>query len=191
MRLARITAILRRRVRRVAGAVTRLRARDIPTLLRIAWLVARYQRLHGSRPLPELARSFDAQSRMGAAESSEVGRITYLIDLVMKTVYRDRYCMKRSLLHLYFLGKRRLPVTLHFGIRRTGEVMAGHAWVEVGGRPYAERYDPRTRFVETYRYPLPEARHAASTLDTWHANSAHSSGADTSPAARPGTNETP
>ncbi|HEX7071952.1 MAG TPA: lasso peptide biosynthesis B2 protein [Rhodothermales bacterium] len=141
-----------RRLARVAQAAGRMRRIDLRRFGEMTRLIGLYQRLHDKRPLPELVSAFDSEPRSDELPS-DLKRITRQIDLLMRLVYRDRYCMKRSLLHFHYMRRMGLPVTLQFGVTRTGDGLTGHAWVELAGEPYAERFDPRERFARTWSYP--------------------------------------
>ena len=97
--------------------------------------------------------AFDGRGVRGTIPS-DWRRFTRLVDLLMQLVYRDRFCMKRSLLHFYFMRKADMNVSIHFGVRKPDEQgLAGHAWVEIDGRPYCEKANPKKIFVETFVYP--------------------------------------
>lgn len=60
---------------------------------------------------------------------------------------RSRCCLAQALALQRLLARRGIPVDVRIGVRREGRAIAGHAWVELAGRPLAERRDPRQRFV--------------------------------------------
>lgn len=124
-------------------------------------LLTVYQRMQASRPLPELVAAFDTPDR-SSEEQLDAARITRQIDLLMRLVYRDRFCMKRSLLHFHYLRRMGANVVLQFGVTKTDDGLTGHAWVEVDGEPYEERFDPRARFTRTYSYPAVDLADQAS-----------------------------
>jgi hypothetical protein len=51
------------------------------------------------------------------------------------------------------LRRAGLPVDLVFGLGAPAGVADGHCWLELHGRPYLEREDPRSVFPEMYRLP--------------------------------------
>ena len=59
-------------------------------------------------------------------------------------------CLERSLLAYRLLSETGVEVSLVMGMRRDGATVAGHAWVELNRRPFADataaRYDPIVRF---------------------------------------------
>jgi hypothetical protein len=47
-------------------------------------------------------------------------------------------CLRRSLLRYHFLRRAGLPLVIHFGARRLGDDIGGHAWLTLDGQPYHE-----------------------------------------------------
>jgi hypothetical protein len=64
-------------------------------------------------------------------------------------------CLRRSLLRYYFLRRAGLPLVIHFGARRLGDDIAGHAWLTLDGLPYYER--PEHIQVHTHMWSYPSA----------------------------------
>lgn len=64
-------------------------------------------------------------------------------------------CLRRSLLRYYFLRRAGLPVVIHFGARRLGDDIAGHAWLTLAGQPYHEQ--PEHILVHTRMWSYPSA----------------------------------
>ena len=62
-------------------------------------------------------------------------------------------CLRRSLLRYYFLRRAGLPLVIHFGDRRLGEDIAGHAWLTLDGQPYHEK--PEHIWVHTLMWSYP------------------------------------
>ncbi len=62
-------------------------------------------------------------------------------------------CLRRSLLRYYFLRRAGLPLVIHFGARRLGEDIAGHAWLTLDGEPYHEK--PEHTRVHTLMWSYP------------------------------------
>ncbi len=122
----------------------------------MAYLLARYTRNVSSRSLPDLVALFDAPDAPAASAadpSRDVRRLVRLVDIVMRLTYRDRYCMKRSLLLFRYLRTWGYAVRIHFGVQKLGERLDGHAWVSYQTIPIAEAGDPRRVFKEMYSYP--------------------------------------
>jgi hypothetical protein len=72
-------------------------------------------------------------------------------------------CLRQALALYYVLTRMGYPVTIHFGVAKTGEALDGHSWVTIQGQPVAERLQPE-RWQTVYSYPSaavcssPEAR---------------------------------
>ncbi len=64
-------------------------------------------------------------------------------------------CLRRSLLRYYFLRRAGLPVVIHFGARRLGDDIAGHAWLTLDGQPYYEK--PENTQSHTLMWSFPHA----------------------------------
>lgn len=64
-------------------------------------------------------------------------------------------CLRKSLLRYYFLRRAGLPVTIHFGARRLGERLGGHAWLTLDGQPYYETPEHYLNYVLMFSYPQP------------------------------------
>jgi hypothetical protein len=64
-------------------------------------------------------------------------------------------CLRRSLLRYYFLRRAGLPLVIHFGARRLGDDVRGHAWLTLDGQPYYEK--PEHTQVHTLMWSYPSA----------------------------------
>jgi hypothetical protein len=62
-------------------------------------------------------------------------------------------CLRRSLLRYYFLRRAGLPLVIHFGARRLGDDIAGHAWLTLDGLPYYERPEHIQVHMLMWSYP--------------------------------------
>lgn len=62
-------------------------------------------------------------------------------------------CLRRSLLRFYFLRRAGVPVTIHFGARRIGDAVGGHAWLTLDGQPYHEQPENYQRYVLMFSFP--------------------------------------
>ena len=51
-------------------------------------------------------------------------------------------CLRQALALYYFLSRLGYQVTIHVGVYKAGEVLRGHSWVTVDGKPVAERLPP-------------------------------------------------
>ncbi len=65
---------------------------------------------------------------------------------------RSSTCLYRSLSRFAVLSRHGYDPTFLMGLPRTNDGTAGHAWVEIGGVPFAEAEDV-ARFKVTFRYP--------------------------------------
>lgn len=62
-------------------------------------------------------------------------------------------CLRRSLLRYYFLRRAGLPLVIHFGARRLGDDIAGHAWLTLDGQPYHENPEHTQGHTLMWSYP--------------------------------------
>ena len=110
-------------------------------------------------PLPRLAPLVARPARRRAVAPGEVARLERMMGLaptIAGPLVR-RGCLPRGLTLFWFLRRRGLDVELRFGIDPGGGA-DGHCWLTLGGEPFLEKVDPRPRFTETYRLPLPAPR---------------------------------
>lgn len=147
----------RRSFRRYASALVRVRWEELLLLSEMVFLLAKLLALQSKRPLPDLVAGFDSPSMPHDRLRVQVSRLVRIVDLLMRAVFHDRYCMKRSLLLFHFLRRWAYDARLIFGVQKQGDEITGHAWVEISGRPLAEGANPRTFYVQTYSYPPPTA----------------------------------
>lgn len=62
-------------------------------------------------------------------------------------------CLRRSLLRYHFLRRAGLPLVVHFGARRLGDTLGGHAWLTLDGLPYHEQPEHYLRYTVMWRFP--------------------------------------
>ena len=67
-------------------------------------------------------------------------------------------CLRRSLLRYHYLRRNGLPVVIHFGARRLGDDIAGHAWLTLYGQPYHEKPEHVLLHSLMWSYPDTEDR---------------------------------
>jgi hypothetical protein len=67
-------------------------------------------------------------------------------------------CLRRSLLRYYYLRRAGLPLVIHFGARRLGDDIAGHAWLTLDGQPYHERPEHTQAHTLMWSYPSATGR---------------------------------
>lgn len=94
-----------------------------------------------TRPLPVLAASMwirrqDSNAPAGV-EIRRVARIAHRVTRFRPLPHRDN-CLERSLLAYRYLSRAGADPRLVVGVRKDGEAVAGHVWVEVDGEPVAE-----------------------------------------------------
>lgn len=130
----------------------------------MAWVLGLAAVLRHRTALPRLIRLLEASPRQGGKVSDEEeARLVRLVQGVLRRTYRRDFCLVQSLMLYHFLSGWGRDVRLLCGVRRTGEGLAGHAWLEVDGKPYRESGDParayRVTFAAspTHRYPYVSA----------------------------------
>jgi transglutaminase superfamily protein len=79
--------------------------------------------------------------------AAEVERLAALAAAACRAVY-PAACLPRALALQRLLAGRGAPAELKIGVRRDGEELAAHAWVEVDGRPVGEPAGVEERFAE-------------------------------------------
>jgi hypothetical protein len=64
------------------------------------------------------------------------------------------HCVRRSLLLYYAATRCGYPAQIVFGVRREGDGLTGHAWLELDHQPFLEQpADPHRAYVEMQRWP--------------------------------------
>ena len=130
----------------------RLRPADVPRLARIGAGLLAYRVLARRVSVPRLMRSFDGPAGR-ATGPADAERLVWLVDRTLGRLgWRDA-CLPRSL--VLFRGLRRAghAPRVCVGVARARGVLRGHAWLELGGRPFAEACDPYADFRVLYAYP--------------------------------------
>lgn len=148
---------------------------DLRWLPRIVGVLVVYEARGRRLPLPRLARLLDGSERPmrrthGAAEVERLIRLTQ--GLLLK-LYRRDFCYPRALVLFHVLSRWGHPVRLCLGIQRAGARLAGHAWVELDGRPLAEADDPASHYRTTFTYPSTPTRSPHGSDPETRARSAH------------------
>lgn len=68
------------------------------------------------------------------------------------------HCVRRSLTLYYAATRAGYPVTIALGVRREGESVIGHAWLELDGAPFLEKGNaPDKHYTVMRRLPLSRA----------------------------------
>lgn len=64
------------------------------------------------------------------------------------------HCVRRSLLLFYAATRCGYPAQIVLGVRREGEGLTGHAWLELDHQPFLEQLaDPHRTYIEMQRWP--------------------------------------
>jgi hypothetical protein len=111
-------------------------------------------------PLPRAAELLTRPPRRTATSAAEIERLDRLFALapqVARPLVRPG-CLTRGVTLYWFLRRAGLDVELRFGLDPGRDVETdGHCWLSLDGEPFLEKRDPRPRFAELYRLPLPVA----------------------------------
>ena len=130
-------------------------------LVRMAGWVTLLSLLVRVMPLPRVLSLLQPRRRTPAnSNPAEVqARLARLLDLLLKTDFLcfTPTCWKRApVLHRY-LALHGIETRILFGVRRDGDnLLAGHAWLEAGGRPLLEVEAPD--YTVTFAFPNAEVR---------------------------------
>ncbi len=129
-----------------------LRWSDLPSAVRILFLLAKLVLLQKRVSVPRLVASFDPAPRPGASEGIDMSRVTWLTRGLLRRLFSGRYCMKRSLVLFYHLRRAGRDAKIYFGVAKEDGKLEGHAWVTVDGHAYAEEGSV-DQYTITYSYP--------------------------------------
>jgi hypothetical protein len=97
--------------------------------------------------------------RSGVVSPERLARLVALASVVAHPIVRTG-CLTRGMTLFWFLRRNGVDVELRFGIDPSASTAAdadGHCWLTRDGEPYLEKVDPRTRYSEVFRLPLPAA----------------------------------
>jgi hypothetical protein len=116
-------------------------------------------------PLPRVAALLTRPPRRGRAHRAppppaEIERLDRLVALAPRVAHPlvRSGCLPRGITLFWFLRRTGLDVELRFGVDPdAGRTVDGHCWLALEGEPFLEKRDPRSRFAELYRLPLPVA----------------------------------
>ena len=111
-------------------------------------------------PLPRVARLLSRRRPArppSAADIERFDRVVGLAPRIARPLVRPG-CLTRGVTLFWFLRRAGLDVELRFGLDpREDNGSGGHCWLALEGEPFLEQRDPRPRFAELYRLPLPAA----------------------------------
>lgn len=143
------------RLRAISRKVFTLRWRELRLLTSSAGLLIALPVLQLVLTLPALVSFFGVKTMPTRLPPIEPERLLFLIrGLLQQHIGMIRpNCMKQSLVLFHFLRQWGHPVALYFGVAKQGGTLAGHCWVELAGRPFGEKDDPRRAFTVTYVFP--------------------------------------
>ncbi len=128
-----------------------------------AWLAARVAMLalvlplHLRRtPAVRVAARLTLRHSGGVPRPQSLAAATWLADRLADRLpwQYGGHCVRRSLL-LYFAATRcGYPAEIVFGVRREGDGLTGHAWLELDRQPFLERLaEPHRAYLEMLRWP--------------------------------------
>lgn len=130
--------------------MTPLHASDLRLLPRIVGALA-FVSVTARRVPPErLVRLVEREPR--AERRGDVERVLRLTQAVLRRTHGDACCYPRSLVLFHVLSGWACPVVLHFGVRKIGGGVEGHAWLELSGSPLGEPRDPRSLYHSIQSY---------------------------------------
>jgi len=124
-----------------------------------AWRIERsLPRWFTNEPLPQLMRHLDEESHV-PSPLLDRDSLTRLADAAVGLDYASPLgiCLRRSLVRYVLLRRAGVGVGVHFGARKEATAgrsrIAGHAWLTLDGRPYAEQPENYQGFAVIYSYP--------------------------------------
>jgi Transglutaminase-like superfamily len=127
-----------------------------------AWRIERsLPRWFAAEPLPQLMQHLDEESRVPGPVLDR-DSLTRLADAAVGLDYASPLgtCLRRSLVRYVLLRRAGVGAVVHFGARKEAgggrSRIAGHAWLTLDGRPYAEQPENYQGFAVVYSYPAVE-----------------------------------
>ncbi len=147
--------------------------RDLWLFLQILLTLMLLPRKIGKLSLPDLLSRIDPGAVQGPRDRLRLEKTVRFIESLLKYSFFRRYgyCLLRSLILFKFLRRQGWPVTIHFGVRKTGDEagtvpdkrvratpaaqigITGHSWLMLNGKPFLEAESGEGAFTETYSYP--------------------------------------
>lgn len=141
----------------LVSTATRLllsRPRRAFLILRMAWWVAILSAVVKFVSLPRALRLVSNSSGPSAARPAGQQELVSAIDalLSLNVLFLKPLCWKRAAILHRYLGLSGVATTIKFGLRQgSAAPLAGHAWLEVDGRPVFETEKPE--YAVTYAFP--------------------------------------
>jgi len=137
-----------------------------------AWRIERaLPRWLATEPLPQLMAHLDKEAHPTCLLSDRT-MLTRLADAAVGLDYTSPLgiCLRRSLVRYVLLRRAGTGVVVHFGARKGAgsgrNRIAGHAWLTLDGRPYAEERENYLGFAVIYSYPTEGNTIAPETAET-------------------------
>jgi hypothetical protein len=81
-------------------------------------------------PLSRLLRWLEGGTRRTAAAPVDRDRLRRVVAVVYRLLPVPATCLRQSLVLVAMLGRRGEPAALRIGVRKTGDRLAAHAWVD-------------------------------------------------------------
>jgi hypothetical protein len=109
-------------------------------------------------PLPRVAALLTRAPAPSQASPATIERLERLVALAPRVAHPfvRPGCLTRGVTLFWFLRRAGLDVELRFGLDAAQRADAdGHCWLTLDGEPFLEKADPRPRFAELYRLPMP------------------------------------
>jgi hypothetical protein len=142
----------------LARALARPRgaARLVPARIRGALLRKTIERLLRARGLDELLALLAGESATATATpATSTSTATWTGETVAGLRRLPASCLHRALAGYAALRGAGEDPRFVIGVRRDGEEIVAHAWIEQAGVPVGEPDDPRARFTVAYAHPAP------------------------------------
>ncbi len=146
--------------------------RDLWLFLQILFTLIALPRKISRQSLPGLLAGLDPGVAPVPHDRKKMEKTAGFIDSLLKYRPFQRYghCLLRSLVLFKFLRRQGWPVSIHFGVKKTGEAqegrpatapagaperidITGHSWLVFEGQPFLETEAQEGAFAETYHYP--------------------------------------
>jgi hypothetical protein len=111
-------------------------------------------------PLPRVAALLTRSPAVSHPSPAMIERLDRLVALAPRVAHPfvRPGCLTRGVTLFWFLRRAGLDVELRFGLDAARHADTdGHCWLTLDGEPLLEKVDPRPRFAELYRLPMPGA----------------------------------
>lgn len=146
---------------RLGGRAARLLVREpgkALLLIRMTAWVGALSLLIRALPLPAAMKLLTPMRRRAPVRADDAAaseaRLAELLDALLATdiLFLTPTCWKRAPVLYRFLALEGVETRVVFGVRKEGQdTLAGHAWLEAGGRPLFEKTLPD--YKVTYSFP--------------------------------------